>query len=306
MAENNPSIFSKKSKAGKAALRSIERLALFSQSDRRKPWETTLLSPRKIQCFVGRSPQEFDAEPRKRYFQHRYVLVIPWKERGMVRVGDSLFGVAPGQAILIFPFQFRHGFQMQRPDALWQIVSFELEDAAPIEALRLSPLCPMKPTDFRLMLNFSEAWLDPARSLEPGCWLTLFLIRMRALASSSSGIIPSPDSQSLLARIEAICLPNLKMRLEVRELADRLFMSESVLRKRIRKETGQNIGDHLRWFRHIHALTLLEYTDSTVSQVADACGFDSIYSFCRAFRKLQGCTATEYRNRFVEKKTQPA
>lgn len=68
---------------------------------------------------------------------------------------------------------------------------------------------------------------------------------------------------------------------------------------RIFKEcTGQNFTDYLNHVRIKATEPLLMQPETPISWIAHECGFSSLSTFNRTFRKIKGCTPTEYRSRY--------
>ena len=44
--------------------------------------------------------------------------------------------------------------------------------------------------------------------------------------------------------------------------------------------------------------TLLRYSNSSIEEIAHLCGIDDASYFNKVFRKMEGCTASEYRKRW--------
>ncbi len=260
------------------------------------------LQPEKILCFVRKGQQEIASESLVRHQHHRYVLVIPWQEAGEVHVDDRRFSLKHPHALLIFPFQFHHGFNFKRDKMLWQFVTFELKDGAALEALRLAPLRRLKVQDLRLLSMLIEVWSDVRRQDELADWLALILKRLIKTPSAMGRKRPgeSKNFSSLFLRINQYCLLHLHRLFGLKELSAHLSISESYLRASFRRETGMSLGQHLRRLRLQKAMGLLLQSDLSITQVAERCGFDSIFTFSRSFRRFNGLTAREYRRRFSE------
>jgi AraC-like DNA-binding protein len=257
------------------------------------------LWPEKILCFTRKTRREADLEPLARHHHHRYVLVVPWKEAGEVYVDERRFFLQNGHALLIFPFQLHHGFKFSRGNLLWQFVTFEMKEGAALEALRLHPLRALEEGNFALLSNLARAWnrSDDRDELAP--WLALILNR---LLNSSHAVKEHREQKprvanSLMLKINQQCLPYLHQPFGLKELAMRLSMSESYLRACFRRSTGMSLGQHLRRLRLQKAMGMLVQSDLTITQIAERCGFDSVFTFSRSFRQFTGITAREYRSR---------
>ncbi len=78
-------------------------------------------------------------------------------------------------------------------------------------------------------------------------------------------------------------------------------MSRSLVYQEFDRAIGRSIAKEITRCRIKKAKALLEETDMSINDIAPACGFAGVVSFCRAFARETGCTATGYR----QQKTQP-
>lgn len=259
-----------------------------------------VLWPEKILCFARRSRAETARDVLARHHHHRYVLVVPWQGTGAVYADDRRFALGPLHSLLIFPFQFHHGFDFNQESVVWQIITFEMKGGATLEGLRLHPARQMKESDYELMRGLVEAW-ESKRDNELSQWLGLFLSRMltsRPVGQTREKKRSKPSS--LLMRINQHCMPRLDEAIGLKELAGRMAISESYLRARFRQETGMSLGQHLRRLRLQKAMSLLLQSELSISQIAERCGFDSIFAFSRSFHRFSGMRASNYRERFAK------
>lgn len=82
--------------------------------------------------------------------------------------------------------------------------------------------------------------------------------------------------------------------LTLAELSDRLCASREHLCRVFRAETGMTIGDYLSKVRIMHACDLLRTTDSKITEIAMAVGYESLGYFNRVFKKETGMTPSEF------------
>jgi AraC-like DNA-binding protein len=78
-------------------------------------------------------------------------------------------------------------------------------------------------------------------------------------------------------------------------LAELCHISEVYFRKIFAQQMGITPKQYILDIRIGRAKQLLGSLNISVSQIAEQCGFSSVYHFCRAFRKMTGFTPTEYR-----------
>lgn len=72
-------------------------------------------------------------------------------------------------------------------------------------------------------------------------------------------------------------------------------ISEMYLSQMFKKQTGENLSVYLENVRMTKARKLLVETELTISEIAQAIGYSSANSFCRAFRRRHGINCTDYR-----------
>ena len=101
----------------------------------------------------------------------------------------------------------------------------------------------------------------------------------------------------LLQKIEAHFAEQGDRAASVRELADRLHISPCHFCKLFKKQTGWTFTEYRTQLRIDAAKKLLLNRHLRVSEVAFEAGFDSIPYFNRAFRRLVGCSPSEFRAR---------
>ena len=130
----------------------------------------------------------------------------------------------------------------------------------------------------------------------PVLLLALLLARLRRIKSPghAAPAAPAPE-QGLVMRINQIAQRS-GASPGVREIAQSLGISPSHLRARFRASCGVSIGRHLRRLRLEQACGLLRLGPQRVSEIAELCGFSSIYSFSRAFRASYGVSPLAYRH----------
>ena len=83
----------------------------------------------------------------------------------------------------------------------------------------------------------------------------------------------------------------------VAHLAECVHLSESYFMSRFRKQVGLSTVEYISHFRIDTACRELIGTKKSVLEIAFDCGFRNISNFNRQFRKITGCSPSEYRNR---------
>lgn len=81
------------------------------------------------------------------------------------------------------------------------------------------------------------------------------------------------------------------------DVAKHIGVSEVTFSHYFRTRTGKTFPSYLNELRIARVCRFLAETDDTVSQIAWACGFDSMANFLKHFKRIHGCTPREYRQR---------
>ena len=85
--------------------------------------------------------------------------------------------------------------------------------------------------------------------------------------------------------------------LKVEQIADAMNLSRAVFYTKLKTISGLSPIDFLRDIRIKRACQLIASGNYTFSQVAYMVGFKDPKFFSRTFRKIMGCSPTEYKER---------
>jgi AraC-like DNA-binding protein len=80
-------------------------------------------------------------------------------------------------------------------------------------------------------------------------------------------------------------------------MADELALSPSYLSVMIKNHLGVGFVEYVSRLRIQKAVSLLEDDRKTVQQIAEECGYDTVHTFIRQFKKTHGIPPNEYRNK---------
>jgi len=81
-------------------------------------------------------------------------------------------------------------------------------------------------------------------------------------------------------------------------IAEEFYISKFYLSREFKKRYGVTIGDYIINKRITYAKELLRFTDKTIEEIALACGVSDNNYFSKIFRKLEGCSCSEYRRKW--------
>ncbi|MGN1137608.1 MAG: helix-turn-helix domain-containing protein [Oscillospiraceae bacterium] len=87
--------------------------------------------------------------------------------------------------------------------------------------------------------------------------------------------------------------------ISIKRLAAAVHFSESYFMNRFRQHVGLSATEYISHFRIDKACKALIGTKKNVLEIAFECGYSNISNFNRQFRKITGCSPTEYRKKLA-------
>jgi AraC family L-rhamnose operon transcriptional activator RhaR len=137
--------------------------------------------------------------------------------------------------------------------------------------------------------NRSGALAGTAMQLSLLVQLLVRIVRSRASGIASKGGIRSLEP--VLNRIHH----RLDGSITLKDLAAQYRISGRQLQRLFKAQTGQTFTQYLRQARIARSRQLLQTTDMTVGQIAEAVGYRDHDTFYRHFKRIAGCTPNVYR-----------
>ncbi len=257
--------------------------------------------PRRVLAFHRQHRKEVAGEGLQMH--SRFVLCVWIRGAGVLSVDGQPLPIAPGEGVLLFPFQQHHFSRVAQEELLWLFVSFDLEEEGGLSLLRNVPFALSQPC-WEYVARILDSFLcnRDQRGAKGGdiiSWLCLLLIEMAAIRSREEGSaeasVPIRGNQGRYTRrASEVVFRNLARPLAIRDIAKEVHCSESHLRRVFREEMGSSLGRFMLQARINHACALLETTGNSIGEVADACGFSSVYAFSRTFRREMGLPPSAY------------
>jgi transcriptional regulator GlxA family with amidase domain len=128
--------------------------------------------------------------------------------------------------------------------------------------------------------------------------LVMFLVRPGGQAQYSHMLSRQGTTFEPLRELQVYMVENLRADLSVEALADRIGMSPRHFSRVCLREMKMNPGQFVDRLRVEAAQQMIDSSSMGLKQIADACGFGSVDSTRRTFRRVMGITAGEYLERF--------
>lgn len=258
--------------------------------------------PANIIAFCRHREGELSPEREKRTQHHRSMLIVLLEGAGEVCLDARIFSLQAGQALLVHPFQF-HSYVLTPGPMCWVFLTFEGAEQAGWEGPKAQRGQDLRAVEWALTEECLRLWMEKGSPLLlQHCLATLLQSLQEHRAAGHRRHHPmTGDRMKILADINRHVIAAIKHPAGLKFLAEKLGRSESNLRKQFRELTGTSLGKHIRNLRIMRACSELHRTGLGVGEVAEACGFDSIYSFSRAFKNTMGMSPGRYRRVFQEK-----
>lgn len=92
---------------------------------------------------------------------------------------------------------------------------------------------------------------------------------------------------------------NYTQKLTLSEVAEKTYVSQWHLSKLLNRHTGQSFSDILNHVRIEHAKGLLKDPSLRIGDISEQVGFLDLAHFSRVFKKQEGVSANEYRNKVL-------
>ncbi len=91
---------------------------------------------------------------------------------------------------------------------------------------------------------------------------------------------------------------NFKSKMSLGSIAEQLYISKYYLAREFKKCYGSTIGEYISLKRITYAKELLRFTNKSVEDVSMLSGVPDTNYFAKVFRKVEGCSPSEYRVRW--------
>ena len=107
------------------------------------------------------------------------------------------------------------------------------------------------------------------------------------------------ESENLVEQVKTYIDRNFQKDLSLDEVSRMVNISPYYFSKLFKQGTGENFIEYLTRVRMEHARRLLEDPDASIKQVCVMSGYGDPNYFSRLFKKYEGVTPSEYRERFL-------
>ncbi|MGI6088104.1 MAG: helix-turn-helix domain-containing protein [Kiritimatiellia bacterium] len=263
-----------------------------------------LAIPHDVYAFT-RSPHQLPWRGRNYLTLVHFNLVYNIQGSGQAIISDVRHKFPPGTALLVFPGQPRR-YEVDVPQKFrWFFIGFMLDRVDELQALR-DRILVIDNVSQQLIVDVLQAYITARSgrldSLERSVRLSLTLwLLLARIASRCSPRIHrqsgAADMGDLIGRVQALVMAQPSKPLSISQIAQKLGISTASFNRRFQHVAGTSPGQYMRTLRLCRGRDLLNTTQLSVKEVADACGFSSPFAFSRAFSKLLGMSPRQYRRK---------
>lgn len=132
------------------------------------------------------------------------------------------------------------------------------------------------------------------------CYELLDVLAVNFLVRNSDKRKTADDSISTrITQINNYVRGNYKGQLSLKDLADKLYLSEAYLSRFFKKTYGMSFLKYVTNIRVSHAYDSLLYTDEPITKIAYDNGFSTVALFNKTFKQVYGQTPSEFRKKNV-------
>ena len=237
---------------------------------------------------------------------HRFVLIICLKKAGDVCLNGRIIGLDEGHILLVFPHQLHHYLNVSR-EMFWLFITFELDAPEYLVTLRDTPVPLSAASSGTLRKLVSKYRPNSPQAVPPtdcrkvplflALLLEEFLDDAPPQTNGLSAVLRSPAAVPnvlFIDKVNKFIYENLRSDLSNRSIGMHLGVSTSHLRFIVRKTLGIGLGHYVKQIKINHAIALLSENRLTISQIAVECGFASVFSLSRAFKRMTGAPPSKY------------
>lgn len=231
------------------------------------------------------------------------VLIHCLQGEGWLEMGGSRWRVQAGQAIVILPGEAHaYGASADNP---WTIYWVHLAGAQAGRVARMLGVDAAKPLinpgfDPALPPLYEAIISQLARGYAAAILLDASLSLGRLVARLAlDAARPEGGAISVTARVErtlTLMEQNLDGQIRVADLAEHANMSPSHFAAVFKRKTGFSILDYFVRLKMQRAGYLLDSTKISIKVIAAELGFDDPLYFSRQFRRVHGCSPSDYRS----------
>ena len=234
---------------------------------------------------------------------HRFMLVVNMKSAINLILDSRRFVLNKNQAMLVLPHQ-HHLFVYENEDVERLLITFEGCDITEMQKFR-ERVFNLNDEFFKTLHLLVDEYLEHVKNdntsdgKRSALLLSILLMDLEKCSRKYTSKSPSENNQALdvIDKINSYIQINLDTPLSVEQIAEEFKYSCSHLRLLYRKSMGISIGKYIRETKIHKACGYLGDSKTKINEIAELCGYSSIYAFSHAFKNETGIYPGGYRKK---------
>lgn len=237
------------------------------------------------------------------------------KGNGMVRVenmeyeasGSQIFAIRPHQityyqASASSPWEYFYiGFEGVWALQIMKDIGFINDDTIVIQIPNPDEIFQL----LKKMKNYIKTYLGMGDGVLGICGCIYSIFQLLSEGRNDDQIISGHENSDLLQHeytrtLISIIETSFSEKINIQELANRLYLNRSYMSELFSKDTGMSIKSYLTEKRMQWAALMLQEPERSVKNIVASCGFDDSLYFSRAFSKYFGVSPQQYRKQILK------
>ena len=229
---------------------------------------------------------------------YRHVLIINFGEPIKMLIDGEAIELATDSFLIILPYQYHRYYNQNQKKLLLFFITFELSENLFLEQFRNS------------LFLYNHSYDEDLKKIiqyykEENDLLLPYLLGGIIIAlfhdSSQFPIMNGKENGSQL--VHRICKEIYRDKtITINALARKLGFSDRYLRRIFKMAMGITLGHYIQEIKIFEAMKQLAITNNSITEISERIGYDSIYSFSRAFKNKLGVSPREYRHKMFNNK----
>ena len=228
------------------------------------------------------------------HIHYHFEIIMLTKGEMTVTVGSNEYFLTPGKAILVFPNQIHSLTSDGNSSHVLCVFTPKLVSHFFKSKQRNRPLSNIfeMPPDYRdMLMNLSQT--DNIIKVKGLLYMLCGLFDEKAAYTEGTG----DEASQLLYKIFSFIDNHFQDDCSLEKLSNEVSYSYAYISKYFKQTVGMSYNSYVNYYRISEICYRLDNTENSILEISDECGFKSLRSMNRNFKKQMNVTPAEYRKR---------
>ncbi len=228
------------------------------------------------------------------HIHYHFEIIMLTKGKMTVTVGANEYFLTPGKAILVFPNQIHSLTSDGNSSHVLCVFTPKLVSHFFKSKQRNRPVSNIFeiPSDYRKMLSDLRED-DNIIKVKGLLYMLCGIFDEQAIYADGAG----DEKSQLLYKIFSFIDNHFQDDCSLEKLANEVSYSYAYISKYFKQTVGMSYNSYVNYYRISEICYRLDNTESSILEISDECGFGSLRSMNRNFKKQMNVTPAEYRKR---------